>query len=75
MSPGTSTPPPRDPSTERTHVGAVEVLPQPDVLIAAQAAVGEGPVIDHRTARLCWVDIVEGMLYENDLSPERAVSA
>jgi sugar lactone lactonase YvrE len=46
----------------------VERLPEPDMLIPAQASVGEGPVIDHRTGRLCWVDIVEGMLYENDVS-------
>lgn len=45
----------------------VHVFPQPDVLIPAEAAVGEGPVIDHRTGRLCWVDILEGLLYENDL--------
>ncbi len=45
----------------------VEVLNQPDVVIRAQAAVGEGPVWDHRTGRLCWVDIVNGMLFENDL--------
>ncbi len=46
----------------------VERLPEPDVLIPAEASVGEGPVIDHRTGRLCWVDIVEGILYENDLA-------
>lgn len=31
-------------------------------------SVGEGPVFDHRTGRLCWVDITEGTLFENDLS-------
>ncbi len=46
----------------------VEVFPQPDVLIAAEAAVGEGPVIDPRTGRLCWIDILGGLLYENDLA-------
>lgn len=54
---------------------AVERLPVPDVLIAAEASVGEGPVIDHRTGRLCWVDIVEGMLYENDLTDRRQTAA
>ena len=45
-----------------------ERFPEPDVLIGAEASVGEGPVIDHRTGRLCWVDLVNGMLYENDLT-------
>lgn len=49
---------------------APETLPTPDVLIPAQASVGEGPVIDPRSGHLCWVDIVEGMLYENDLTDE-----
>jgi sugar lactone lactonase YvrE len=44
-----------------------ETFPMPDVLIAADADVGEGPVIDQRTGRLCWVDILEGRLHENDL--------
>src|SRR3954451_1447474 len=46
----------------------VEVFAQPDVVIAADAAVGEGPVFDPRTGRLCWVDILGGRLYENDLA-------
>jgi sugar lactone lactonase YvrE len=54
---------------------SVERLHEPDVLIAAEALVGEGPVIDHRTGRLCWVDIVEGMLYENDLTDRRQTAA
>ena len=45
----------------------IDTLVQPDVLIPARSAVGEGPVTDHRTGRLCWVDITEGMLYQNDL--------
>ncbi len=45
-----------------------EIFPQPDVVIAAEAVVGEGPVFDHRTGRLCWVDILDGALYENDLA-------
>lgn len=52
-------------------MGAAERFPEPDVLIPAEASVGEGPVIDHRTGRLCWVDIVEGILYENDLTDGR----
>jgi sugar lactone lactonase YvrE len=48
-------------------VPAVHVLPQPDVLIPGQAQVGEGPVLDPRTGRLCWVDITEGALYQHDL--------
>jgi sugar lactone lactonase YvrE len=54
---------------------AAERFPQPDVLIPAEASVGEGPVIDHRTGRLCWVDIVEGILYENDLTGQRQSAA
>ena len=56
-------------------MGAAERFPEPDVLIPAEASVGEGPVIDHRTGRLCWVDIVEGMLYENDLTDGRQTAA
>lgn len=56
-------------------LGRVEILPAPDVLITADAQVGEGPVIDERTGRLCWVDIVEGMIYEHDLQESRQVTA
>jgi sugar lactone lactonase YvrE len=56
-------------------MGTAERFPQPDVLIPAEASVGEGPVIDHRTGRLCWVDIVEGALYENDLTDGRQTLA
>ena len=45
----------------------VEILATPDVVIPAQAEVGEGPVFDPRTGRLCWVDITQGVLYETDL--------
>jgi len=45
----------------------VKIYPQPDVVIRAEASVGEGPVWDHRSGRLCWVDIDNGILYENDL--------
>jgi sugar lactone lactonase YvrE len=56
-------------------MSTVERLPQPDVLIAADASVGEAPVIDHRTGWLCWVDVVEGTLFENDLTNGRQASA
>jgi sugar lactone lactonase YvrE len=56
-------------------MGGAERFPEPDVLIAAEASVGEGPVIDHRTGRLCWVDIVEGTLYENYLTDARQTLA
>jgi sugar lactone lactonase YvrE len=39
----------------------------PDVIISADAQVGEGPVFDARTGRLVWVDISEGTIFENDL--------
>lgn len=45
----------------------IEVFAQPDVVIPARATVGEGPVFDRRSGRLCWVDIDNGMLFENDL--------
>jgi sugar lactone lactonase YvrE len=41
--------------------------PEPAVVIAARAEVGEGPVLDPRTGRLVWVDIPRGELFENDL--------
>ena len=50
---------------------ATSTLPPPDVLIPARAVVGEGPVIDRRTGRLCWVDIEEGILHEDDLTASR----
>ncbi|MGZ4325729.1 MAG: SMP-30/gluconolactonase/LRE family protein [Solirubrobacteraceae bacterium] len=56
-------------------MGTADRFPQPDVLIPAEASVGEGPVIDQRTGRLCWVDIVEGALYENDLTDGRQTLA
>ncbi|HET7568680.1 MAG TPA: SMP-30/gluconolactonase/LRE family protein [Gaiellaceae bacterium] len=45
-----------------------ERLPLPDVVVRARAQVGEGPVFDARTGRLCWVDINERTLFETDLS-------
>jgi sugar lactone lactonase YvrE len=56
-------------------MAAVERFPEPDVLIAAEASVGEGPVFDHRTGRLCWVDIVEGILHESGLTDGRQTVA
>jgi sugar lactone lactonase YvrE len=46
---------------------SVERLPAPDVVVRARAQVGEGPVFDARTGRLCWVDINNRTLFENDL--------
>ncbi len=37
------------------------------VLIEAEAEVGEGPVIDPRTGKLCWVDIPAGHLFQSAL--------
>jgi len=48
-------------------VSRVVTYPLPDVVIPARATVGEGPVFDRRTGRLCWVDIDQGLLFENDL--------
>jgi sugar lactone lactonase YvrE len=45
----------------------VVTYPSPDVVIPGTAQVGEGPVFDARTARLCWVDIDNGRLHETDL--------
>jgi sugar lactone lactonase YvrE len=41
---------------------------EPRVVIRARAEVGEGPVFDHRTGRLVWVDITQGGLFETDLA-------
>lgn len=57
-------------------MGNVEIFPQPDVVVRARATVGEGPVWDPRTGRLCWVDINNGLLFEDDLATgEQAVSS
>lgn len=53
----------------------VDTFPVPDVLIAAEASVGEGPVFDPRTGRLCWVDLVEGTLYESDMTEGEQTTA
>jgi sugar lactone lactonase YvrE len=45
-----------------------KIFPTPDVVVRAHATVGEGPVFDHRSGRLCWVDIDNGVLYEDDLA-------
>ena len=49
-------------------MSTIEVFAQPDVAIRARATVGEGPVLDRRSGRLCWVDIDNGTLFENDLT-------
>ena len=69
-----STPTGRDRIARRAP-GRVEVLPAPDVLIVAEAQVGEGPVVDARTGRLCWVDLVQGVIYEHELEDRRQVTA
>lgn len=46
----------------------VERLSNPDVAIPATAEVGEGPVWDPRTGRLCWVDVTQGKLFQTDLA-------
>jgi sugar lactone lactonase YvrE len=40
---------------------------EPRPIIRAEARVGEGPVIDPRTGRLCWVDILSGDLLQSTL--------
>lgn len=40
---------------------------KPEVVVRADANVGEGPVFDERTGLLCWVDIVPGLLHQSDL--------
>lgn len=52
----------------------VEHFDQPNVVIRARAEVGEGPVFDHRSGRLCWVDITRGTLFESDLATGEQVS-
>jgi sugar lactone lactonase YvrE len=42
-------------------------FPVPDVVVRSRASVGEGPFVDPRSGRLCWVDIDNGLLFENDL--------
>lgn len=49
-------------------MSGVQRFAAPDVAVAASATVGEGPVFDHRSGRLCWVDILEGTLMETDLA-------
>lgn len=44
------------------------MFPTPEVVVRACATVGEGPVLDPRSGRLCWVDIDSGFLYEDDLA-------
>lgn len=53
----------------------IEVFAQPEVVIRARATVGEGPVLDRRSGRLCWVDIDNGLLFENDLNTGEQTSS
>jgi len=39
----------------------------PDVVVPADAETGEGPVWDHRTRELVWVDIPAGVLHRSDV--------
>lgn len=48
-------------------MSTIATLDAPDIVIAADAEVGEGPVFDRRTGRLVWVDITRGSMFENDL--------
>ena len=52
---------------EEKTMSRVVTYPLPGVVIPARATVGEGPVFDRRTGRFCWVDINQGLLFENDL--------
>ena len=47
---------------------SVQEFDEPRVVIRARSEVGEGPVFDHRTGRLVWVDITRGDLFETDLA-------
>lgn len=48
---------------------------EPRVVIRARSEVGEGPVFDHRSGRLVWVDITRGGLFETDLASGEQSSA
>ncbi|MER6943077.1 SMP-30/gluconolactonase/LRE family protein [Nonomuraea sp. NPDC000554] len=50
-------------------------LQSPDVVVPGTAQVGEGPVLDHRTGRLCWVDITEGEIFQSDLATGETTAA
>ncbi|WP_171041456.1 SMP-30/gluconolactonase/LRE family protein [Sinomonas susongensis] len=43
-------------------------IPAPEVAIRSEALVGEGPVWDHRSGRLAWVDLDPGILHISDPS-------
>ena len=53
----------------------VQTLPTPDVVVPAEAVVGEGPVWDHRTGHLVWVDILAGAIHETDLATGHQTTA
>jgi sugar lactone lactonase YvrE len=52
----------------------IEPFPAPEVVIPADAEVGEGPVLDRRTGRLAWVDITGGWLHQSDLATGETTS-
>ena len=54
---------------------SVQQFAQPHAVIRARSEVGEGPVFDHRTGRLVWVDITRGDLFETDLDTGEQRSA
>lgn len=54
---------------------SIEQLPTPEVVIPADAEVGEGPVLDRRTGGLVWVDITQGRLHQTDLTTGQTASA
>jgi sugar lactone lactonase YvrE len=51
-----------------SQMASSTIFPTPEVVVSARATVGEGPVLDRRSGRLCWVDIDSGFLYEDDLA-------
>ncbi len=41
-----------------------------EIAVATRADVGEGPVFDTRTGRLCWVDLPAGRLWARSLEAQ-----
>ncbi len=44
-----------------------KLWPTPEIAVRSTVDLGEGPVWDIRTNRLCWVDLLGGVLHEDDL--------
>jgi sugar lactone lactonase YvrE len=43
--------------------------PQPDIVLCDPGSIeSDGPVVDERTGRLVWADLLGGRMYENDLA-------